>query len=167
MVFGGQAVLLYGEPRLTRDIDVTLGIDPRQSGPVLELIESLGLQILVKNVDEFLKETFVIPALDPETNIRIDFVFSLSEFERTAIQRGKNVLIDGITVRFVSLEDLIVMKIVSGRPRDLEDVVSILCKNSGFDRKYIEKWLSGFDIELGTQFSAVFEQIIANIKSLG
>ncbi len=28
MVIGGQAVLLYGEPRLTRDIDVTLGLGP-------------------------------------------------------------------------------------------------------------------------------------------
>ncbi len=27
MVIGGQAVLLHGEPRLTRDIDVTLGVD--------------------------------------------------------------------------------------------------------------------------------------------
>ena len=27
MVIGGQAVLLYGEPRLTKDIDVTLGAD--------------------------------------------------------------------------------------------------------------------------------------------
>ncbi|MBE0478638.1 hypothetical protein IBX65_05915 [Candidatus Aerophobetes bacterium] len=26
MIIGGQAVLLYGEPRLTRDIDVTLGV---------------------------------------------------------------------------------------------------------------------------------------------
>jgi hypothetical protein len=25
MVIGGQAVLLYGEPRLTKDIDITLG----------------------------------------------------------------------------------------------------------------------------------------------
>ena len=27
MIIGGQAVLLYGEPRLTRDIDVTLGVN--------------------------------------------------------------------------------------------------------------------------------------------
>lgn len=27
MVIGGQAILLYGEPRLTRDIDITLGIN--------------------------------------------------------------------------------------------------------------------------------------------
>ncbi|MEN6375282.1 MAG: hypothetical protein ABFD75_10965 [Smithella sp.] len=27
MLIGGQAVLIYGEPRLTRDIDITLGVD--------------------------------------------------------------------------------------------------------------------------------------------
>lgn len=27
MLIGGQAVLLYGRPRLTQDIDITLGID--------------------------------------------------------------------------------------------------------------------------------------------
>ena len=27
MVIGGQAVLVYGEPRLTKDIDITLGIN--------------------------------------------------------------------------------------------------------------------------------------------
>jgi len=27
MIIGGQAVLLYGTPRLTRDIDITLGVD--------------------------------------------------------------------------------------------------------------------------------------------
>ena len=26
MVIGGQAVLIYGEPRLTKDIDITLGV---------------------------------------------------------------------------------------------------------------------------------------------
>lgn len=26
IIIGGQAVLLYGEPRLTRDIDITLGV---------------------------------------------------------------------------------------------------------------------------------------------
>ena len=26
MIIGGQAVLLYGEPRLTKDIDVTLSV---------------------------------------------------------------------------------------------------------------------------------------------
>ena len=35
MVIGGQAVLVHGEPRLTRDIDITLGVDIDQLGQVL------------------------------------------------------------------------------------------------------------------------------------
>ena len=61
MVFGGQAVLLYGEPRLTRDIDITLGVDTSQAAGVLRMIDTLGLRILVDNVDEFLGQTFVCP----------------------------------------------------------------------------------------------------------
>ncbi len=33
MVFGGQAVLMYGEPRFTQDIDITLGIDTSAEQP--------------------------------------------------------------------------------------------------------------------------------------
>src|SRR3990172_2373938 len=46
MVFGGQAVLLYGEPRLTRDIDITLGTDPSRLNEVLDLVKELQLKIL-------------------------------------------------------------------------------------------------------------------------
>ena len=35
MVIGGQAVLLHGEPRMTRDIDITVGITTEQIDPNL------------------------------------------------------------------------------------------------------------------------------------
>lgn len=159
MVFGGQAVLLYGEPRLTRDIDITLGVDTSRAASVLHMIEELRLRILVDDVGEFLKQTFVLPVLDPESNVRVDFVFSLSEYERNAIEHGKTVRLGDVDVRFVSLEDLIVMKVVSGRPRDVDDVASVIRKNPGFDRAYVEKWLNTFDAELDGQFALCFEQI--------
>ena len=158
MVFGGQAVLLYGEPRLTRDIDITLGVDPSQPAPVLRVIEELQLRTLVDDVGAFLQQTFVLPVVDPKTNVRVDFVFSLTEYERQAIDRSKIVRISGVDVRFVSLEDLIVMKVVAGRPRDLEDVVSVIRKNPGFDRAYVEKWLNQFDSELDGRFLLAFRQ---------
>jgi hypothetical protein len=167
MVFGGQAVLLYGEPRLTRDIDITVGVDPSQPAPVLRVIEELQLRTLVDDANEFVKQTFVLPVLDPKANIRIDFVFSLSEYERQAIDRGKVVRFSEVDVRFVSLEDLIVMKVIAGRPRDLEDVASVIRKNPSFDRAYVEKWLGDFDSELDGQFLSAFEQVMANIRAIG
>lgn len=167
MVFDGQAVLLYGEPRLTRDIDVTLGIDTSAAPRLLRVIGDLQWRVLVNEVDGFLRQTFVLPVLDPKSNTRIDFVFSLTEYERRAIDRGKIVSLGGIDVRFVSLEDLIVMKIVAGRPRDLEDVISVIRKNPGFDRVYIERWLNQFDAELGGQFLLSFDETVARAAAQG
>ena len=40
MAIGGQAVLVYGEPRLTRDIDLTFGVDVDALVTVLEATAS-------------------------------------------------------------------------------------------------------------------------------
>lgn len=39
MIIGGQAVLYYGEPRFTKDIDITLGIDTTAIKKVIALTE--------------------------------------------------------------------------------------------------------------------------------
>ncbi len=164
MIFGGQAVLLYGEPRITRDIDVTLGLDPAQAAPILRLIKRLRLKVLVDDVEDFLRQTFVLPAIDPESNIRIDFVFSLSEFERQAIKRSNVIVLDGVKIRFVSLEDLIILKVFAGRPRDLEDVKKVIQKNPGFDRSFVEKSLQDFDSELDIHYLQAFNQIMQDLS---
>ncbi len=160
MVFGGQAVLLHGEFRVTRDIDITLGIEPGEAAPLLVMIAQLGLQVLVSDVDEFLRQTFVLPVRDADSGIRIDFVFSLSPFERHAIDRAVKANLDGLEVRFVSVEDLLIQKIVAGRPRDLADVKTVTLKNPAFDRGYVEGWLQQFDQELDTRFLLVFQNIL-------
>jgi hypothetical protein len=46
MIIGGQAVLLYGEPRLTKDIDITLGAGPERLTEVLDLIAEQEWRVL-------------------------------------------------------------------------------------------------------------------------
>lgn len=79
MIIGGQAVLIYGEPRLTKDIDITLGIGLEGLEKVKRVIKKVSLKILVDNVDDFVKKTFVIPVYEENSNLRIDFVLSFSE----------------------------------------------------------------------------------------
>ena len=53
MVIGGQAVLLYGEPRLTKGIDITLGIGIEGLKEVNSIIiQKLNLKILVNRHDK-------------------------------------------------------------------------------------------------------------------
>ena len=159
MVIGGQAVLLYGEPRLTRDIDITLGVGVRELNKLKETISSLGLKILVERDEEFVERNMVLPALDEKSGIRVDFIFSFSPYERQAIERAKDIKMGRSLVRFASLEDVVIHKVIAGRARDLEDIRSILLKNQKYDSDYIEKWLKEFDKSLTEQFLKIFREI--------
>jgi hypothetical protein len=159
MLIGGQAVLLYGEPRLTRDIDVTLGVGPERLSELLEWVRGSGWQVLVEAPADFVGRTMVLPCLEPASGIRVDFVFSFSAYERQALARVRRVRIGSAHVRFASLEDLIVHKVLAGRPRDLEDVRSILLKNPVFDLEYVRHWLREFDQSLGEASLERFEAI--------
>ena len=159
MLIGGQAVLLYGEPRLTRVIDVTLGTGPQRLVELLEWVRSSGWEVLVEAPADFVGRTMVLPCLEPASGIRIDLIFSFSPYERQAIERARRVPVAGAEVRFASLEDLIIHKVLAGRPRDLEDVRSILLKNRAFDVEYVHRWLREFDRSLGEKSLERFEEL--------
>jgi predicted nucleotidyltransferase len=146
LVIGGQAVLLYGEPRLTQDIDITLGIDTGKLAVFLKVLEDLRVERMTGATDEFIKSTNVLPCIDPATKIRIDFIFSFLPYEREAIQRGRKVKLGDAAVNFVSPEDLIIHKLFAGRPRDIEDAEKVFLKQKKIlDKAYILKWLKEFE----------------------
>jgi predicted nucleotidyltransferase len=164
MVVGGQAVLLYGEPRLTRDIDITLGVDVDHLGEVLAVVQELNLKPLPKEIESFVRETMVLPTLDEHTGIRVDFIFSYTPYETGAIKRGNKVKIMGQEVNIASPEDLIIHKIFAGRPRDIEDVRTVLLKNPDVDLQYIREWLKEFDESSEEKdFLITFEGIVKDL----
>src|SRR2546425_12617000 len=77
MVIGGQAVLLYGEPPLTKDIDITLGADLDRLADVLRLVRSLDLNPLVDPYT-FTKQTMVLPWSGPGKRILLELTFSFT-----------------------------------------------------------------------------------------
>jgi hypothetical protein len=160
MVIGGQAVQLYGEPRMTRDIDVTLGLGGEGLDRVAAVCDRCGLKPLPAAPADFVRETMVLPALEERTGIRVDFVFSATEYERQAIGRSRPVELGGARVSFAAIEDVIIHKLVAGRPRDLEDARGIVAKNPGLDRGYVERWLAAFDRTLARDISSAFHRLI-------
>ena len=99
MIIGGQAVLIYGEPRLTRDIDVTLGAGVERLPEILEFVRASAWRVLVETATEFVQRTMVLPCEDSKTGIRIDFIFSNSAYEQQAMERVRRVAIGKNAVR--------------------------------------------------------------------
>jgi len=165
MVIGGQAVLLYGEPRLTKDIDITLGVNIDRLDDLLVIVKELSLTPLAEDVPSFVQKTMVLPVLEKSTGIRVDFIFSFTPYETQAIERAKKIILAGQEVCFASLDDLILHKLFAGRPRDVEDVRTLILKNPGIDMSYIRRWLKEFDTSVpGKEFLKTFDKILKNRK---
>jgi len=144
MVIGGQAVLVHGEPRLTRAVDITLGVSLDRLADVLAVVRAAGLAPLVEP-EPFVRETMVLPCADAGSGVRVDLVLSDSEYERAALERAVTVQLGSTGVRFAAAEDLIVQRVVAGRPRDLEDVRSIVARQPRLDRQRIKQTLRDFE----------------------
>ena len=162
MIIGGQAILLHGEPRMTQDIDITLGIDIDDYKKIESVITKLKLEPLVGNIQGFLEKTRTLPVRDSNTGVRIDIIFSFIGYERQAIERGKKFRYKNQSINYASKEDMIIMKIIAGRSRDLDDAAGIMLKNKNLDEKYIRKWLNEFSGLLERDFIAIYEKLRAD-----
>jgi len=165
MIIGSQALLLYGEPRATKDIDVTLGIGVDEVRRFKKLLVGTGIKILVKAPEKFVQETYVLPTQDRRSGIRVDFIFSESEYERKAIERARSVKIGKTRLAFASVEDVIIHKIVAHRPRDLEDLRGILRRTPEMDLRYIRRWLKKMEVVLDRKLLQILKEAKTELRT--
>ena len=145
---------------MTKDIDITLGVDAGELPRILGIVNDLGLVVIPSDASEFVRRTMVLPLRDESTGILVDFIFSFSEYERQAIERSRAVRISRVDVHYATLEDILVHKIVAGRPRDMEDVRTLILKNPNGDWGYVRRWLNDFDTALAANYIATFDQVL-------
>jgi predicted nucleotidyltransferase len=147
-IIGGLAVLFYGRPRFTADIDVNILIDRDKIDFFLAKAKKRGFKIIPKNSSSFIKETGVIPLFFRKGNIgeRCDIIIAESAIEYAGINRARIKKIGSVKAKVVTAEDLVIHKITSNRPRDIEDLRGILLRQKGkLDVKYILSWLNKID----------------------
>ncbi len=159
MVIGGQAVLVYGEPRFTRDIDITLGVDIDRLEDLKTVCRTLSLVPKVSDVEALVKQTNVYPVVETATNIAVDFIFSFSPFERGAMERVNKMTVDETPVCYASIEDMIILKIAAGRPLDLEDAKGMMNAHAEVDDKYIRTWLAALSVAVGADLTGRYVAI--------
>ena len=136
---GGLAVMVAAEPRMTRDVDLIVFITKKRLPGFLRLAANKGF-----SVDERKAYAEAIGRGACSIGWRgvpIDLILASTDLEDSAWKRRRRCRIFGRTVNIPSNEDLILLKLIPGRPKDLLDVHGIV-KSAGpaLDRSYLRSW---------------------------
>lgn len=123
-LFGAQAAILHGVARLSADVDITVELGARPTRDLVELLTREGFDLLVTDTG-FVEVTRVLPFAHRASRMPVDVVLAGPGLEEQFLARAETRRVAGLAIPVVSAEDLIAMKILAGRPRDLEDVAAV------------------------------------------
>ena len=141
MLIGGLAVSLWGEPRATLDVDLSLWVEPANLSSTVSAL-CARITALPKDPLAFAVETRVLP-VSSSGGVRVDLVFAALDAEKQAIGRGVPKQVGGKTVMVCSVEDLVLMKLISEREKDWEDARRLLRRfRNSIDGVYLEPRLT-------------------------
>lgn len=152
-VMGGLAVRAHAIPRPTNDVDITIAL-PRERLPNwFEHLENRGITVPEAYRSGWVDSVAGMPIiklktyLDTKQSVDIDVFLSESEFQSSILARKVQVEVEGRPIWLISAEDLILLKLIASRPRDLIDVADILFVQGELDQDYMRKWSSPLGIE--------------------
>ncbi len=124
-VFGAQAAIIWGSPRLSADVDVTALIAPGTLTAFMDGMSRHGFELAVTDSD-FVTRTRVLPFVHRASSMPLDIVLAGPGLEEDFLSRAVPVDIGGTPVPVISPDDLIVTKILAGRPKDIEDIRGVI-----------------------------------------
>lgn len=166
VIVGGVAASLLGRPRLTRDIDALVDIDEAEWQWVLSRVSAFGFAPRIHNPFEFAKRSRVLLLRHTATDIDIDVMLSALPFEKDAIANGRMTKVADISIRLPQVEDLLIMKAIANRPRDLADIEGLIDANPGADLAKVRQWVQEFATAATLPDLVVdFDRIVERLKS--
>jgi len=138
---GALALGVWGAPRATKDVDVSVFVSRIELPRVLDAVERAGVLV---NRDEAAKEIARIGLFRGRLGVIAIDVF-LSEHPQYAAMHGRVRRVEdpsGTSLAFISAEDLCIHKLVFGRHKDIADLESLFAVRSDLDVAYIRSWLA-------------------------
>lgn len=163
LILGGLAVGVLGEPRFTADLDLDLFVSKAEISTFLDKINQAKFKVnkteALRTVESFGSFRCYCQGL------QVDIILASSPIEDSALKRKKRISLFGKKMSFPSPEDLILLKLVPGRPKDLLDIESIVMRHYGkLDLKYLQRWIEEIceeaeDFRIAHQFKKILSKL--------
>ena len=147
IITGGLAVVVWGRPRFTADIDIVVELLPEKLEKVFDELQKIDGDIYLdkKMIRDALARGGEFNLIHPTSGIKVDFWILKDEpFDKSRIKRKVRKTIFGKNLYFCSPEDLVLIKLQwykkTKSTRQLEDIESVIVIQKKLDWRYIRKW---------------------------
>ena len=144
VIIGGIATSLLGNPRFTADVDALILLSVNEIPELFEQAKRVGLEERISEAQEFARKNRVLLLRHAQSGIAIDISLGLLPFEKEMIAHSEEYQLEGIKLRLPSPENLIIMKAVAHRAKDLLDIQGIIQSNPNLDQERIQNWVIQF-----------------------
>ncbi|MFQ5858846.1 MAG: hypothetical protein ACE5LU_24870 [Anaerolineae bacterium] len=145
VVIGGIAVTVWGEPRLTRDVDIKVLLDRDSAQLLLDAIRPDYVPLHPDPIGALELNGFLF--VQDSLGTRLDLLLAETGFDMGVVRRAQAVeLRPGLVARVCTAEDLIIYKLISLRPRDHADAESVVRRQGdSLDDAYVLDILRQFE----------------------
>lgn len=120
VIIGGVAASLLGRPRLTQDVDALTLIDEARWSDALAAAQEFGLRARAPDPLGFARRTRMMLFIHEPTALGVDVAVGGLPFDDEVFASAGARVVHGVRVPLPRVDDLIVMKAIAHRPRDLE-----------------------------------------------
>ncbi len=121
LLIGGYAVSYYGYTRATADMDIWVKADLANAERIVCALKQFGFGVEQLSPELFLEKDRIVRMGVPPFRIELMSNIAGVEFSN-CYKNAAVVLIDGVEVMIISLDDLKVNKRACGRHKDLDDL---------------------------------------------
>lgn len=151
MLTGSFAANFYAMPRMTRDIDIVVEVDPSCSATFSKVFED-EFYVDSDSIQEAVGEEGMFNIIHQGTIWKVDFIIRKKSLYRlTEFKRRRLVELEGVTIWIVSPEDLILSKLYwskdSFSEMQLKDIQNLFSSIKNLDVGYIEQWIPHLQLE--------------------
>jgi hypothetical protein len=157
---GALAVSVRGQPRATSDVDMVIDADLDRALALAGALDATQFAPLFQDIADVVQRSFILPLRHRQTNVKVDLAVGLSGFEKQAVARASRMEVGGTELPVATAEDLIVMKVLAGRPRDEQDLQGlVIAQGDRLDWEYCVKTA----VELG---AAISQDLAVRVRAL-
>jgi hypothetical protein len=143
-VIGGVAAALLGRPRVTGDVDALVLVEESGWEAFVRAGARFGIRPRRPDAIAFARRSRVLLLRHEPSAIDVDVSLGALAFEREVVARARSRRVAGVSVPLATAEDLIVMKAIARRPRDVADIEGLRDAGRRLDRRRILRLVREF-----------------------